>query len=44
LDDGFIKEEECKEGMGLIDTTVALLNGYIKYLSKRKQTTVTSNE
>ena len=37
LDEGFITKEEYEEGIKLIGTALALLNGYIKYLSKRKQ-------
>ena len=44
LDDGFIKGEEYKEGMELIDKAIALVNGYINYLDKRKQTNVTNHE
>jgi four helix bundle protein len=36
LDEGFITIEQFREGMELIDRAIALLNGYIKYLSKRK--------
>jgi len=43
LDDGFIKGEEYKEGMELIDKAIALVNGYINYLRKRKGTAVTNN-
>ena len=39
LDDGFIKGEDYKEGIELIDKATPLLNGYINYLSKRKETT-----
>lgn len=39
LDEGFIKTEEYEEGMELIDKAVALLNGYINYLNKRRQIT-----
>ena len=39
LDEGFIKTEEYEEGMELIDKAIALLNGYINYLNKRRQIT-----
>jgi len=39
LDDGFIKDEDYKDGIELIDKATALLNGYINYLSKSKETT-----
>jgi four helix bundle protein len=38
LDEGFITIEQFGEGMALIDRAIALLNGYIRYLSKKKQT------
>jgi four helix bundle protein len=44
LDDGFIKSEEYREGIGLIDKAIALVNGYLNYLGRRKRTTVTNNE
>ena len=44
LDDGYIRTEEYGEGMELIQKAIALLNGYINYLSKRKQTNVTNHE
>jgi four helix bundle protein len=44
LDDGFIKAYEYKEGTELINKAIALVNGYINYLGKRKGTTVTGNE
>ncbi len=37
LDEGFITQDEHDKGLELIDTALALLNGYINYLSKRKQ-------
>jgi len=36
LDEGFITKDEYEKGFKLIDTALALLNGYINYLSKRK--------
>ncbi len=36
LDEGFITKDECEKGLKLINTALALLNGYINYLSKRK--------
>jgi len=44
LDDGFIKTYEYQEGMELIDKAIALVNGYINYLRKRKGTAATNNE
>ena len=44
LDDGFIKADEYQEGMELIDKAIALVNGYINYLGKRKGTALTNNE
>jgi len=44
LDDGFIKSEEYREGIGLIDKAIALVNGYLNYLGRRKRTAVTNNE
>lgn len=35
-DDCYINEEECTEGRRLIARAIALLNGYIKYLTSRK--------
>ncbi|MFH0812533.1 MAG: four helix bundle protein [Pseudomonadota bacterium] len=43
LDEGFISKDECEQGITLVDTALALLNGYINYLSKRKQR-ITNNE
>jgi four helix bundle protein len=40
LDDGLIKAKEYEEGVELIEKATALLNGYIKYLNKRKQATI----
>jgi four helix bundle protein len=37
LDDGFIRTEEYGEGMELIDRAIALVNGYINYLGKRRR-------
>ena len=36
-DDGYITSEEYEEGRALISKSLALLNGYIKYLSKQKE-------
>ena len=36
LDDGYITPEECQKGRALISRALALLNGYINYLSQRK--------
>jgi len=36
LDDNLITEEEYKKGRELIDKSLALLNGYINYLSRAK--------
>jgi four helix bundle protein len=36
LDEGFISEDDKDKGITLIDKALALLNGYINYLSKRK--------
>jgi hypothetical protein len=44
LDDGYIRTEEYGEGMELIQKAIALLNGYINYLGRRKGTAVTNNE
>jgi four helix bundle protein len=44
LDDGFIGSGELEEGMQLIDKAIALLNGYINYLSKRRQTNVSNHQ
>ena len=44
LDDGFIKREEYQEGIGLIDKAIALVNGYLNYLGRRKRTVVSNNE
>ena len=44
LDDGFIKAFEYQEGIELIDKAIALVNGYINYLEKRKETVVRSKE
>lgn len=35
-EDNYVSESEYKEGRGLIDTAIRLVNGYIKYLSSRK--------
>jgi four helix bundle protein len=40
LDDGFIKAYKYQEGMELTDKAIALVNGYINYLGKRRGTTV----
>jgi four helix bundle protein len=44
LDDGFIKAFEYHEGIELIDRAIALVNGYINYLEKRKGAVVRSKE
>jgi len=36
LDEGFITEDDKIKGIVLIDKALTLLNGYINYLSKRK--------
>lgn len=36
LDEGFITQEEYEKGRTLISKALALLNGYIKYLSRQK--------
>jgi four helix bundle protein len=36
LDEGLISKKEFEQGIALIETALALLNGYINYLSKRK--------
>ncbi|MEK6691577.1 MAG: four helix bundle protein [Nitrospirota bacterium] len=43
FDEGFISKDECEQGITLVDTALALLNGYINYLSRRKQR-ITNNE
>jgi hypothetical protein len=35
-DDGYITSEEYEKGRALISKALALLNGYIKYLSRQK--------
>lgn len=37
MDEGFITIEQYREGMELIDRSIALLNGYIRYLNKKKE-------
>jgi hypothetical protein len=44
LDDRFIKAYEYQEGIELIDKAIALVNGYINYLGRRKRNAVTDNE
>jgi hypothetical protein len=44
LDDGFIKAFEYQEGIELIDKAIALVNGYINYLEKRKGAVVRNKE
>jgi four helix bundle protein len=39
LDEDLISKKEFDQGIALIDTALALLNGYINYLSKRKKLT-----
>lgn len=36
LDEGFIQEEEYTNARKLIEKAIALVNGYIKYLDRRK--------
>ena len=36
-DEGFIKDDEYVEGRKLISKALALLNGYINYLSQQKE-------
>ena len=36
-DDGYITSEQYEKGRELISKSLALLNGYIKYLSKQKE-------
>jgi four helix bundle protein len=36
-DDGFIQDDEYSKGRGLISKALALLNGYINYLSSQKE-------
>ena len=38
-DDGYITSEEYEKGRALISKSLALLNGYINYLSKQKKRT-----
>jgi four helix bundle protein len=35
VDEGFISREDCQKGKGKISKALALLNGYINYLSRR---------
>ena len=44
LDDGFIRTEEYDEGMGLIDKAIALVNGYLNYLGKKRRNTGVDDE
>ncbi len=39
LDEGYITKDEKEQGFCLIDKALIRLNGYINYLSKRKQQT-----
>ncbi len=39
LDEGFIVKEEYKKGIELINKAIALLNGYINYLNRKKRNT-----
>ncbi len=43
LDDGYIIAEEYEKGRALISKALALINGYINYLSKQK-VRITNNE
>lgn len=36
-DDGYLSEKEYKKGRELISKALALLNGYISYLSRQKE-------
>lgn len=36
LDEGYITQKEYEKGRGLISKALALLNGYINYLSRQK--------
>lgn len=44
LDDGYISSEEYEKGRALISKALALLNGYINYLSRQKEKQITNNE
>ena len=37
LDEEYISKEDYEQGRSLIDRALALLNGYINYLSRQKQ-------
>ena len=43
-DEHYISDSEYKEGRELIDKALALLNGYINYLSRAKENHLTNNE
>ncbi len=36
-DEGFISDKDCQKGRDLISETLALLNGYINYLSQKNK-------
>ena len=44
LDDKYVTAEEYEKGRTLIAKALALLNGYIKYLSRQKTKPITINE
>jgi len=39
LDEGFITQDEYNKGLELVNKAIALLNGYINYLSRCKKST-----
>jgi four helix bundle protein len=43
-DEGYITEEEYKEGRTKIESALRLLNGYIKYLERAKKQQLTNNK
>jgi four helix bundle protein len=43
LDEEYISKKEFEEGKQLVDKTMAILNGYINYLSKAKKENITVN-
>ena len=36
-DEGFISDKDCQKGRDLISETLAILNGYINYLSRKNK-------
>jgi len=44
LDEEYISKEDFDEGKQHIDKTLALLNGYINYLSRAKKEILTGNQ